>query len=145
MKAAGHELNGLKAYYKLSTSSDSSKMSLLRFPFMALVSYRGYRLIATPKLPLSANSLIYGSSDAGKTVLKTDPKFNEIMSEAAKSLNIKEHGVGVDPKLPIGECSTYLSGPTDIEGHLGSDGRYYLLDTVPFIYSLFSEVEVIES
>ena len=32
---------------------------------MALVDYRGFRLIAMSVLPLQSDSLIYGSNDAG--------------------------------------------------------------------------------
>jgi len=62
---------------------------------MVLLSYMGYRLIATPKLPLLPGSLIYGSSDAGKTVHRSDDGFNGLMKQAAMLLNIKEHGVGL--------------------------------------------------
>lgn len=87
MKAAGHELNGLKAYY-------NTKVEGLHYPFMTLLSYLGwsffdqknsirvdsvgYRLIATPKLPLSSTSLIYGSADAGKTVRVDNPELNKV-------------------------------------------------------------------
>lgn len=43
------------------------------------------------------------------------------MEQAAKSMNIKGHYVGSDQEKLI-------YGPGDIEGHLGSDGRFYLLD-----------------
>lgn len=122
MKAAGHELNGLKAYY-------GTHVEGLRYPFMTLISYRGYRLIATPFLPLSSSSLIYGSADAGVTVKHTDPVFNDYMAQAAVKLNIKAHGTGVGGP-PGSDPQAILHAPTDIEGHRGSDGRYYLLDTV---------------
>lgn len=57
-KAAGHELNGLKAY--LNTEVEG-----LHCPFMLLLDYRGYRLIATTTLPIGKNSLVYGSADGG--------------------------------------------------------------------------------
>ena len=40
-------------------------MAEIRVPIMALVDYRGFRLIAMSVLPVSGNSLIYGSKDAG--------------------------------------------------------------------------------
>jgi hypothetical protein len=40
MKAAGHELNGLKAYF-------NCRVKDLHCPFMLLIDYRGYRLIGT--------------------------------------------------------------------------------------------------
>jgi hypothetical protein len=55
---AGHELKGLKAYFSLG-------MTDIRVPIMALVDYRGFRLIAMSVLPVSGKSLVYGSKDAG--------------------------------------------------------------------------------
>lgn len=122
MKAAGHELNGLKAYREAAVPG-------LRFPFMVLISYKGYRLIATPLLPLTPGSLIYGSADAGQTVLHSDETMNNLMTQAAKKLNICEHGVGLGGS-PGSPPQAVLAAPTDIEGHRGNDGRYYVLDTV---------------
>ena len=43
------------------------------------------------------------------------------MREAAKWLNLKVHPTGVvGPKIE-------LAAPTDIEGHLATDGRYYVI------------------
>ena len=78
---------------------------------MALVDYRGFRLIAMSVLPLKKGSLIYGSCDAGfssfsysifgpfvsfnfilliffsgRTVHADDKKFNEIMKQAGKKV-----------------------------------------------------------
>lgn len=115
-KAAGHELAGLKAYYNCTIDG-------LNTPFMLLMDYRGYRLIATTKLPLSSASLIYGSADGGITVHKDDNVMNEMMKQAAAKLNIKPHVVGMRNQTDT------LYAPTDIEGHKGGDGRYYVLDT----------------
>jgi hypothetical protein len=46
-----------------------------------------------------------------------------MMEEAAKILNIKKHIVGMKSQ------QVELAAPTDIEGHIGSDGRLYVLDT----------------
>lgn len=131
VKAAGHELNGLKAYHSVSHLLQAPNGHGLHFPFMVLISYRGYRLIATPKLPLGPGSLIYGSADAGKTVHRSNDGMNDLMKQSAKILNIKEHGVGLGGDPNDESSVVMLDAPTDIEGHLGGDGRYYLLDTVP--------------
>jgi len=89
MKAAGHELNGLKAYHAINGLLNAPDGKKLHFPYMALISYRGYRLIATPKLPLSSISLIYGSNDAGKTVHSSDVRLNDLMKQAAGHIKIK--------------------------------------------------------
>lgn len=74
-------------------------------------------------LPISGvDTLIYGSRDAGKTVSCSDPDFNEMMARAAGRLNLAEAMRGT--KSP----GKLLHAAIDIEGHLGSDGRHYLLD-----------------
>lgn len=86
-KAAGHDLTGTTHYY-------SAGVKRLCLPLMALIDYKGFRMTAQAFLPLGQQSLVYGSADAGKTVLKSNPDFNEAMVEAAKKLNIRGHGVG---------------------------------------------------
>ena len=89
---------------------------------MSLYDYRGFRVIATSVLPLGKDTLMYGSADAGRTVLKELPELNELMEKAAKYINMKGHRVGPDE-------DTVLFGPTDIEAHLGKDDNFYVLDT----------------
>ena len=43
---------------------------------MALVDYRGYRVIATCLLPVSSSTLIYGSADGGTTAYAKNKEFN---------------------------------------------------------------------
>lgn len=61
-----------------------------------------------------------GSNDAGKTIKSEDPVMNDLMEQLGAHLNLRKHFVGKQ-RVPI-------FGPGDIEGHLGTDGRYYLLD-----------------
>eukprot|EP01117_Protostelium_nocturnum_P018219 TRINITY_DN7584_c0_g1_i1.p1 TRINITY_DN7584_c0_g1~~TRINITY_DN7584_c0_g1_i1.p1 ORF type:complete len:891 (+),score=348.35 TRINITY_DN7584_c0_g1_i1:80-2752(+) len=115
MKAASHELKGLEQY--LRTEIDE-----LCVPLMAFIDYRGWRLQAVSLLPIKRESLIYGSEDGGRKVSMSDNVFNNLMLDASKFLNLKPHFVGQAPNLlEIASCC-------DIEGHQGSDGRYYLLD-----------------
>lgn len=44
------------------------------------------------------------------------------MKHAAEQINIKGHIAG-----PVPESSVLLYAPTDIEGHHGTDGRYYVV------------------
>lgn len=95
----------------------------LRVPLMALIDYRGFRLVAQSMLPITTKSLVYGSSDAGITMHNSDPLFAEKMERAARQLNIKGHLCGRRP-----ETQVLLHAPADIEGHVGVDGRHYVLD-----------------
>ncbi|KAL6047498.1 Histidine kinase A [Balamuthia mandrillaris] len=123
MKAAGHELKGLSLYISLL---EKAKIQGLSFPLMALINYRGFRLIASTVLPLGQNTIIYGSADGKRTVHADVPQVNDIMKEAAEEINIKGHWV-----TPVTDCSArrFLYACGDIEVHRGKDGRFYLLDT----------------
>eukprot|EP01119_Soliformovum_irregulare_P020731 TRINITY_DN6771_c0_g1_i1.p1 TRINITY_DN6771_c0_g1~~TRINITY_DN6771_c0_g1_i1.p1 ORF type:complete len:1301 (+),score=414.07 TRINITY_DN6771_c0_g1_i1:81-3983(+) len=112
-KAAGNELRSLVALYKCQNPG-------ICVPLMSLIDFRGFRLIAMSILPLK--QIVYGSQDGGINVHASDPKFNESMRQVAHFLNIKGHQVGLKAN-PV-----FIHGPTDIEGHLGKDGRYYALD-----------------
>mgnify|MGYP001036959147 CR=1 FL=1 len=62
----------------------------------------------------------YGSADGGKTVLRVNEELNECMKEAAEKMNLKGHLAGQHPTL--------VYGPGDIEGHIGTDDKFYVLD-----------------
>lgn len=83
-KAAGNELRGLIGYF-------NCEIPELNVPLMALVDYRGFRLIAMSILPVSPDTIIYGSCDAGRNIHARDEKFNAIMKKAAEKLHIKPH------------------------------------------------------
>jgi hypothetical protein len=50
-------------------------------------------------------------------------EMNSIMERVAGILNLKGHICGLQDGPQV-----FLHGPADLEGHLGNDGRYYLLD-----------------
>lgn len=85
-KAAGNELRGLISYFNCAIKN-------LNLPLMALVDYRGFRLIALSILPVTPETIIYGSCDAGRNIHATNDDFNEEMQRAAKTLNLKAHKV----------------------------------------------------
>eukprot|EP01129_Flabellula_baltica_P012033 TRINITY_DN5373_c0_g1_i1.p1 TRINITY_DN5373_c0_g1~~TRINITY_DN5373_c0_g1_i1.p1 ORF type:complete len:726 (-),score=148.54 TRINITY_DN5373_c0_g1_i1:468-2645(-) len=112
IKSASHELKGLLSYY-------STGIKGLCFPLMAVIDYKGFRMVAMSILPIDQTTIKYGSSDAGRSVHCEIPEFNEKMKTASEFLNLKKHVVGTEKVL-------HSAG--DIEGHLGKDSRYYLLD-----------------
>lgn len=52
----------------------------------------------------------------------SDGKFNEIVQRIALHWQLKPHFVARHGKK-------LMYGPADLEGHMGKDGRYYILDT----------------
>ena len=60
---------------------------------MALVDYKGYRLIAVSKLPINKFSIVYGSNDGGYSVHNSDAKVNELMRDIGQKLNLRGHQV----------------------------------------------------
>jgi len=104
----GHELRGLQAYANCAVPG-------LCLPLMALVDYRGFRLIAISYLPINNKTLVYGSNDGGQTIHARNAKLNRMMRCAAGILNIKEHMCGFYP-----DRRKLLWSAADIEGHKGT-------------------------
>jgi tetratricopeptide (TPR) repeat protein len=115
-KVAGNELRGLISYF------DSSPEGL-SFPLMCLLDFKGYRLVCSSYLPISGQeTLVYGSSNGGKDFVNNSPKMYDAVTESSHVLNLKPHLIGKD------EDQWAISSPCDLEGHIGKDGRQYLLD-----------------
>ncbi len=116
-KVAGHELKGLLAVL-------NAKITGLSVPLMTLVDYMGFRLIAMSILPISRQTIVYGSSDCGQTIhTNAAPAAVAALKLLARRLNLKPHYCGVPPRKPA-----KVFGPCDLEGHQSDDGRFYLLD-----------------
>eukprot|EP01116_Phalansterium_solitarium_P021277 TRINITY_DN6548_c0_g1_i1.p1 TRINITY_DN6548_c0_g1~~TRINITY_DN6548_c0_g1_i1.p1 ORF type:complete len:1106 (+),score=432.25 TRINITY_DN6548_c0_g1_i1:73-3390(+) len=114
-KVAGHELKALDQLFGTWAVG-------LHFPMMILLDYRGFRLIAMSILPISKETIIYGSSDGGKTVHTDSQLMTNYINRATRKLNLKEHRVGNRM------LNQLITTPVDLEGHYGSDKRMYLLD-----------------
>lgn len=91
---------------------------------MALVDYRGYRLLAMSIVPISApHSLVYGCANAGETTCEVkcdDLVTMQRVDDLCSSLGLASHPV-------VG--GIHLRSPIDLEAHWSrQDGRRYLLD-----------------
>ncbi|XP_057872432.2 clustered mitochondria protein [Cryptomeria japonica] len=118
--SANNDLKGTKAY----NNADISGLYTLA---MAIVDYRGHRVVAQSIIPGilqgdKSDSLLYGSVDNGKKICWND-KFHEKVLEAAKVLHIKEHEV-----LDGSGNRVKMAAPVECKGIVGSDDRHYLLD-----------------
>lgn len=117
MKAAGNELKGLCAALASTTCTSTP----IHMPFMIMVDYLGFRLVATSLLPIDSSTLRYGSNDGGSMVRKDNNELNEMIERSMKKLGLAQHSSGTTLRNDI-------YGPGDMEGHVGKDGRYYLID-----------------
>lgn len=131
-KSLSHEFKGLLTFRNAIGMND------IHYPLMALIDYRGHRIVATSLLPITNNTLKYGSID-GINFVKKDDKAIALIEEVCNSLNLKEHKVG-------GENGVYLMSHGNIEVHKGFDGKYYAFqfaDAMPpeYLGNDFSELE----
>ena len=83
---------------------------------MALIDYRGYRLIGMTLLPISKRSQVFGSPNAGKTVYD-DKEVHKLLDILAKRLNLRDHAVGRNASVRMGT-------PIDLEVHEGTVSIY---------------------
>eukprot|EP01127_Copromyxa_protea_P019689 TRINITY_DN6444_c0_g2_i4.p1 TRINITY_DN6444_c0_g2~~TRINITY_DN6444_c0_g2_i4.p1 ORF type:complete len:903 (+),score=135.68 TRINITY_DN6444_c0_g2_i4:266-2710(+) len=122
IKAAGHELKAFNELVKVSNLI--SVTPSLHFPMITLIDYLGYRLVAVAALPISRKTLKYGSDDGCKTIHNQLPELQDLIQKVAKLLYLKPHIVGSG----MNNEPIRLDFPADVEGHLGTDGKYYLVD-----------------
>ncbi|KAL3537348.1 hypothetical protein ACH5RR_000714 [Cinchona calisaya] len=118
--SANNDLKGTKAYQE----ADIPGLYNLA---MAIIDYRGHRVVAQSVLPGilqgdKSDSLLYGSVDNGKKICWSED-FHSKVSEAAKSLRLKEHCV-LDKSGNVFK----MAAPVECKGIVGSDDRHYLLD-----------------
>ena len=120
MKVAGHEMKGVVSYSSLQ--QDPSRGEEVQFGMTILIDDRGFRMIASSILPISSDTLVYGSCDGGHTVQGEESPDGRAIGRLASQLNLRGHlaGLGDDPKFVVGPC--------DQEGHLGTDGKLYVVD-----------------
>lgn len=96
----------------------------IHFPFVALIDCKGYRILAQTRIPISPETLIYGSPDGGKTIVSRNADLLRKVKRIAQTLNLASHYVWDEDM----RASVKMYTPVDCEGHLGHDARLYLLD-----------------
>uniref|UniRef100_A0A6B2KXZ1 Clu domain-containing protein n=1 Tax=Arcella intermedia TaxID=1963864 RepID=A0A6B2KXZ1_9EUKA len=108
-KIGGNELRGANLIF-------SCGISELNIPFLSLVDFNGYRLLASSLCPISNDTLKYGSSGKSGGV-HFDEYISKLMAEVGRILNIAEHTVQ----------NVKIIGPGDIEVHQFV-GKHYVID-----------------
>jgi len=121
-KTAKHELRGLQLFMNLTL--ERRVPPLMHYPLTAVIDWRGFRVLASAVLPITRDSLVYGSADAGVSV-RADADVAAWMETAARLLNLKPHAVitrDLSRVVTMAACA-------DIEVHRAHDARMYMLDT----------------
>ncbi|KAL6562798.1 hypothetical protein OROHE_005385 [Orobanche hederae] len=118
--SANNDLRGTRAYQEADVSG-------LYNLAMAIIDYRGHRVVAQSVLPGilqgdKSDSLLYGSVDNSKKICWSEDFHSKVL-EAAKRLHLKEHTV-----LDGAGNVFKLAAPVECKGIVGSDNRHYLLD-----------------
>ncbi|XP_077254113.1 clustered mitochondria protein-like [Tasmannia lanceolata] len=118
--SANNDLKGTKAYQEADVPGIYNLA-------MAIVDYRGHRVVAQSIIPGilqgdKSDSLLYGSVDNGKKICWNETFHSKVL-EAAKWLHLKEHMV-----LDGSGNVVKLAAPVECKGIVGSDDRHYLLD-----------------
>ncbi|KAJ4971494.1 hypothetical protein NE237_004593 [Protea cynaroides] len=118
--SANNDLRGTKAYQEADVPG-------LYNLAMAIIDYRGYRVVAQSIIPGllqgdKSDSLLYGSVDNGKKICWNEALHSKVL-EAAKCLHLKEHTV-----LDGSGNVVKLAAPVECKGIVGSDDRHYILD-----------------
>ncbi|KAK1413342.1 hypothetical protein QVD17_35114 [Tagetes erecta] len=118
--SSNNDLKGTKAYQEADVPG-------LYNLAMAIIDYRGHRVVAQSVLPGilqgdKSDSLLYGSVDNGKKIC-WNQDFHSKVLEASKRLRVKEHTV-LDGSGNVFQ----IAAPVECKGIVGSDDRHYLLD-----------------
>ncbi|KAL6071144.1 hypothetical protein QOT17_006386 [Balamuthia mandrillaris] len=123
-KATALELNHLRSILLQHVPN-------INVPLMTVLDYFGFRLICLSLLPVSDETLVYGSADGGINIIggrdpngrvRGDGVVCTKIEELARKLNLKPHSCGQ------GGSRAILCLPADVECHVGFDGRIYCLD-----------------
>ena len=121
-KSVGHELKSISAVY--DAFQNNSSLEKLRIPLTAIVDYCGFRVLVQSLVPISSNTLKFGSRDGGLTIHTEDKIACLIMETLGKELFLKKHIV----KDAMGKKKEIV-GPCDLELHKSLEGdHYYCID-----------------
>jgi hypothetical protein len=90
-----------------------------------IIDYLGYRVVAVPLLPVSKDTLVHGSVDAGRTLETKLDEVENLLNQAGEELFLAEHIV-LDKKIRF---------PGDLEVHQSPELESYFLIELARTYS----------
>jgi tetratricopeptide (TPR) repeat protein len=111
-KSMGHQLKSFAALEDVNST-------LFSLPLLAIFDFRGFRLVAACKLPITQSTLIYGPMD-GQFFDKQAAVLQELKS-CSKKLNLKPSFCGV------GKKRHRVVGGYGMQVHEGLDQRHYVV------------------
>ena len=115
-KISAIEFNATQSIHQaLDRTKDQQEQ--LSVPLTTILDYLGYRLEAVAFSPISDDTLVYGSCDAGKHVKRIDPVTDALMAEYGDRLNLCPHLV----KQRCDGTNVEVFGAADVEVHLVRD------------------------
>jgi hypothetical protein len=104
LQVAGHELQGLISLFNCDDVG-------LCMPLMALVDYKGFRLIAMSTLPVNSKTLCYGTCDGGRSIHGGTDALNRRLASVSRTINVKPHYCGTEQnKVCLFVCACVPAG-----------------------------------
>lgn len=129
-KAAACEIRAMNVVRSLAAQrdgkdDDDAPLADAMVPLSALFYVGGHAVVATALAPVSGATLVYGSEDGGRTLLRESPDFERFAAAVARRLGLRPHRVA-GASDAHGHAHELAA---DVEGHLSAtDGRLYVLD-----------------
>ena len=86
----------------------------------------GFRVVGVSSLPIDNHTIVSGSSNGGVDGHIPEEAEKQKLIQMCNKLNLLPHEVKSPKKVPPSRFEVF--GPFDLEGHIGKDKRFYLLD-----------------
>ena len=91
-------------------------------PLTLLFSYRGHTIEAQARCPIDGDkTLVYGSSDSGRTIHTDVPEVNTNMKVLAEKLKLKEHFVVETGDVGYRKVPLVVAGDVEVKHTLRND------------------------
>ena len=91
-----------------------------------VIEYKGHRVLCSSKLPISSDTLLLGSMNEVQTVKDDNKELRDLVASASIFLGLSVFKFKNTQNKTIQSFS--LNSPIELEGHLGTDGRFYIVN-----------------
>jgi tetratricopeptide (TPR) repeat protein len=126
-KAASQMIKGAQSFVnvmgtKMQLSFKDTNV-LYSFPFVVLLDYLGYRVIASARLPINPDTLVYGTYSQGNRFNSTNSIFFDTIQLTAQYFNLKGHDLELESKEKVS-----VHTPVNMSVYI-MDQRLYIVDS----------------